>query len=59
VELQKAQGLGTQAVLEPRLGLHLQLQLHHRLAGRSRHSPLRPEHIAGATAVDQGQPSLK
>ena len=31
VQLEKAKALGTQSVLEPRLGVHLHLQQHHRL----------------------------
>jgi hypothetical protein len=33
MELEKAKALGSQAVLEPRLGAHLHLQRHHRLLG--------------------------
>ena len=45
VELQKARGLGDQPVLEPRLGVHLHLQQHHRLlrrAGLAAFGPKRP-----------------
>lgn len=33
VQLEKAKALGAQTVLEPRLGVHLHLQQHHRLLG--------------------------
>ena len=36
MELEKAKALGTQTVLEPRLGVHLHLQQHHRLLGCAR-----------------------
>ena len=48
VQLQKAQGLGSQPVLEPRLAVHLQLQLHHRLPRGAGQAPLRPEHTVEA-----------
>jgi hypothetical protein len=35
VQLKKAKTLGAQTVLEPRLGVHLHLQQHHRLLGGS------------------------
>ena len=36
VQLQEAKALGAQTVLEPRLGVHLHLQQHHRLLGCAR-----------------------
>jgi hypothetical protein len=48
VELQEAQGLGPQAVLEAGVALHLQLQLHYRAPRRSGQAPLRPEHAIEA-----------
>ena len=36
VQLEKAKALGTQTVLEPRPGVHLHLQQHHRLLGCAR-----------------------
>ena len=44
MELQKAKTLGAQTVLEPRLGVHLHLQQHHRLLGGARFCRARPEH---------------
>ena len=43
MELQEASGLGKQPVLEPRLGVHLHLQQHHRLLGGARFYRARPE----------------
>jgi hypothetical protein len=43
VELKKAKSLGAQAVLEPRLGVHLHLQQHHRLLGCSALTAAWPE----------------
>jgi hypothetical protein len=36
MELEKAKALGAKAMLEPRLGVHLHLQQHHRPLGGSR-----------------------
>jgi hypothetical protein len=44
MELKKAKTLGAQTVLEPRLGVHLHLQQHHRLL-LSRHSGTSPRLI--------------
>ena len=43
VELEKAKALGPQPVLEPRLGVHLHLQQHHRLLRRTRIPRAGPE----------------
>lgn len=36
IELEKAKALGAKTVLEPRLGVHLNLKKHHRLLGCAR-----------------------
>jgi hypothetical protein len=43
VQLKKAKTLGAQTVLEPRIGVHLHLQQHHRLLGCARFYRARPE----------------
>jgi len=43
MELKKAKALGAQTLLEPRLGVHLHLQHHHRLLGGAHFCRARPE----------------
>jgi hypothetical protein len=59
VELHKARCLRPQTVLEPRLGVHLHLQQHHRLLGCAHFCRARPERAIEAMVCRLGLWRLK